>query len=356
MLPSPEELINATIEALGKSAKTDYRITPTTHARELAERAGELAEILRTSEALVAARQYEERDQRARDARDRFGRLTSRARWAVLIAACFAVALMLAGAFAERLQIADRGWVFIALGGAGTVAGALGTMWVFRIREGKLLDEWMQHRAHAETRRLAYFALVTGCRNGSTGSGLPLRLQQLEYFRRYQLEVQVRYYRDRSAEHLAASRRTLAVSSWAVFVSTLSAGLAGVLGAWWPALASLAALSVLGSALSSFASVKESGNQDRRNAERYGRTYESLEQLESKLPAVRHAVTAGSSKALNQFVRAVHEQLSLEHRQWLRGAEAISDGVASLEETLAGLKDQTASISSCQAKQPVNAG
>jgi hypothetical protein len=64
-----------------------------------------------------------------------------------------------------------------------------------------------------------------------------------------------------------------------------------------------------------------------------------LERIESRLTDVREAVAGGSQEALDQFVNAVHEQLSLEHRQWLSGAEAISGGIATLEETLARLKE-----------------
>jgi hypothetical protein len=110
---------------------------------------------------------------------------------------------------------------------------------------------------------------------------------------------------------------------------------AGVLGAWWPEVASIATFAVVGSAISSFASSKEATNQDRRNAERYARTSEALERIESRLDDVREAVAAGSHEALRRFVKAVHEQLSLEHRQWLEGAEAISEDLAALEEALA---------------------
>ena len=334
-----DELITAAIDALGKAEDEDYRIEPTQHAGALENRAPELAKILKGSDVQVAARQYEESDKRAGEAQNRFKGLTSRSGLAVLITACVGVVLMLLGAFSEGTWFADQKWVFFVLAIAGTIVGALGTMWIFRIREGKLLDEWMKNRARSETRRLAYFSTVTRPHD-VPDSGLPVKLEQLEYFRRYQLDVQLSYYKNRGAEHLASSRKTLALSSWAVFLSTVATGTAGVLGAWWTPLASIAALSVLGSALSSFASSKEAVNQDRRNAERYSRTQEILERIESRLKDVREAVAEGSHEALEQFVNAIHEQLSLEHRQWLSGAEAISAGISTLEETLARLKEK----------------
>lgn len=338
------EHIKAAIEALGKAEDDDYRIEPTKHAAALKSCAPELAEILESGKVEVAARQYEESDKRAAEEQERFKILAFKSRLAVLITACVGVVIMLLGAFSESTILSEQKWLFYALATAGIVIGGLGTMWLYQIREGKLLDEWMRNRARAETRRLAYFSTVITPHAVRQTSALPVRLQQLEYFRRYQLDVQVSFYRRRGAEHLASSRNTLAVSTSSVFVSTVATASAGVLGAWWAPLASIAALAVFGSALSAFASAKEAVNQDRRNAERYGRTREILERIESRLQDIRQAVAAGSNEALARFVDAVHEQLSLEHRQWLSGTEAISAGLATLEASLTELRKGTESM------------
>jgi hypothetical protein len=95
--------------------------------------------------------------------------------------------------------------------------------------------------------------------------------------------------------------------------------------------AGLAALGVLGAALTSFATTRESIGQDARNAERYGRTRAALRRLTTRLDDVREAVAQGNAQALEEFVAAVNEQVSVEHRQWLNDGDSTRAGMARLE-------------------------
>jgi hypothetical protein len=337
---SNHDLIKAAVDALGQAKGDDYKIEPTRHATALENRAPGLVEILESSHVHVAARQYEEQDENAIEAQRRFKQLAFRSRLAVLGTVCIGAALMLFGSLSEGNGFAAQKWLFLVLALAGIIVGALGTMWIFRIREGKLLDKWTTSRARSENQRLHYFDTVTRPGDVCENPSPTVLLQQLEYFRRYQLDVQVLFFKIRGAEHLASSRRTLTLSSWAVFLSMVATGAAGVLAAWWTPLASIAGLAVLGTGLSSYASSKEAVNQDRHNAERYAKAREALERIESRLHEVRQAVAAGKREALDDFVDAVHEQLSLEHRQWLSSAEAMSKGISTLEKTLERLKDK----------------
>jgi len=336
------ELIQAAIDALGYAENEDYKIAPTLHAEAMKGRVPALAVILQRHDIVQAAEKYEECDRDARKAQIRFKQLSSRSHWAVLVTASVGVLFMLLCALFDNTVLAKQQWLFVLLGVAGVVVGALGTMWIARIRNGGLLEEWMHNRARSETRRLAYFFAVTRPHETLEASDVPIRLLQLEYFRRYQLEVQMAYYKSRGCDHRKSSRKTLALSGWAVFVSMVATGAAGVLGAWWTPLAAIGALAVLGSALSSYASSIEAVNQDSRNAERYARTRESLENIEARLHEVREAVAGGSQEAFDRFVEAIHEQLSLENRQWLSGAEARSAGITALEQSLERLKVRTA--------------
>ncbi len=313
----------------------DHRLAPTRHADDLAASAPALAALLRASAVQVIAARYEDADAEAIAAQRDFRRLASHSRWAVLLTSTVAALMMLAGA-AQGLAVRAPDQVFVALSVIGLVVGGLGTMWLFRIRQGELLEQWMKARALAETRRLEYFLAVTRPAAGDPG----LHLSQLDYFRRHQLDVQIAYYRDRGARHRASARRALTLGGWAVFISTVTVGAAGVLGAVSAPLASIAAVAIIGSALSAFASSLEAVNQDTRNAERYARTRDTLEQLASRFDDVRRAVAAGAAEALPQFVATVHEQLSLEHRQWLEGADARTQGLAALEETLSRARDK----------------
>jgi hypothetical protein len=118
----------------------------------------------------------------------------------------------------------------------------------------------------------------------------------------------------------------------------VASGSAGIVASFSPSWASLAALGVVGTALAAYAATREAFHQDRRNAERYGRTLSSLEILRAKLDEVRAGVLEGSQAVLDDYVAAVHEQLSLEHREWLSGAESTRSAIGKLDETLAKLQ------------------
>jgi hypothetical protein len=47
---------------------------------------------------------------------------------------------------------------------------------------------------------------------------------------------------------------------------------------------------------------------------------------------------AGSQDVLEEYVAAVHEQLSLEHREWLSGAESTRSAIGRMDEALAAVQ------------------
>jgi hypothetical protein len=80
--------------------------------------------------------------------------------------------------------------------------------------------------------------------------------------------------------------------------------------------------------------------QHRRNEELYGKTNDALAELEGKLDEVRAATVKGDRESVKQFVAAVHEQLSLEHKQWLDAAENTEASLANLDKALAEAKSK----------------
>src|SRR5262249_8745229 len=199
------------------------------------------------------------------------------ANWAVFVTVCLSAALLVLGPLMSG--VAGKAFL-VGLGSCGIVSGALGAMWLFRIREGKLLERWMTARASAETARLNYFDKVTGEQDVDKDATVPLPLLQLEYFRRYQLEIERNYYRNRGRDHGAAASKMLTLSSVSVALGSLATGLGGFLGAAVsPRWVSIAGIGTIASALSTFASAREAVGQDRRNEERYGRTLEALDSL-----------------------------------------------------------------------------
>jgi hypothetical protein len=222
--------------------------------------------------------------------------------------------------------------ILIVLAVIGVTTGGIASMSLFRVKEGRLLEDWMMARARAETKRLSYFRYIV---NSSEGPLDPqLELLKLEYFRRYQLDLQLAYYKTRRSGHRNSAERTLDISAVSVLVAAIASGAAGVLGALRSEWAALGSLAVFGAALQAFAAARESLNQDRRNAERYDNTAQALQGLRERLDDVRSGIAAGSPSVLGEYVGAVQDQLSLEHRQWLEGAENMQAAVARLEKAL----------------------
>jgi SMODS and SLOG-associating 2TM effector domain 1 len=222
--------------------------------------------------------------------------------------------------------------ILILLALMGVATGGFASMSLFRVKEGRLLEDWMMARARAETKRLSYFNYIV---NSSVGPLDPqLELLKLEYFRRYQLDLQLAYYKTRRSGHRNSAERTLNISAGSVMVAAIASGAAGVLGALRSEWAALGSLAVFGAALQAFAAARESLNQDRRNAERYDNTAQALLGLRERLDDVRVGIAAGATSVLGEYVAAVQDQLSLEHRQWLEGAENMQAAVARLEKAL----------------------
>ncbi len=333
-----EQLIKDAIEAIGLGGVDDYKITPTKHADSLGATAARLSEILRGSELTTAATQYEGKDLIALDAQAAFKKVAKRANWAVFVTTCLSAALLMMLALFPNAK-----WLLVTLGCCGIVSGALGAMWLFEIRQGNLLEAWMTGRARAEAERLKYFQLATQNGENSDGESIPLSLLQLEYFRRYQLDVQRIYYASKSKEHKQAADKLLTLGAYAVGLGALGTGFGGILGgslnSKWVCLAGLATVA---SALSAFASTYEALGQDRRNEQLYGKTNDALADLTAKLDEVRGAAAKGDRESVKQFVAAVHEQLSLEHKQWLDAADNTKASLANLDKALTEGKEKPA--------------
>jgi hypothetical protein len=338
---TPEELIRAAQDALGADRTDDYKIQPSKHADELAAKAPSLAAILRRSDLSVLAGQYERKDQQANENQAVFKATATRANWAVLLTACFSTLLLIVGPMKSVAGLPDS-VVLAILGACGVISGGLGSMWVYQAREGKLLDNWMSVRATAEALRAAYFEAITSVEVQDNNAPMPAALLEFEYFRRYQLDVQIAFYQTRAADHRRDADRMLRISAGAVALASISAGLAGVLGGLNTAWVSIAALGTVATALASFAATKESVNQSNRNAERYTNTCDALTLLKRKLDVVRIAAAAGQREPMKQFVAAAHEQISAEHRQWLATAQSIQPAIDKLDDTLSKLKPKQA--------------
>ena len=328
---------------IGSGSPGDYPLSPVEHAEQLKASAPKLAALLTRSAPVELARQYAEADTEALAAERTFKRWVIRANWAVLATATASALLMAVALLTDTLGgLTQTTLIVLALIGVAT--GGIASMSLFRVKEGRLLEDWMTARARAETKRLSYFSYIVN--SSLQPLDLQLELLKLEYFRRYQLDLQLAYYKTRRLGHRNSAERTLSISAGSVLVAAIASGAAGVLGALRSEWAALGSLAVFGAALQAFAASRESLNQDRRNAERYDNTAQALQGLRERLDDVRLGISAGSTSVLGEYVGAVQDQLSLEHRQWLEGAENMQAAVARLEKALssgASQKDATSS-------------
>jgi hypothetical protein len=316
---------------IGSGSHDDNGLSPLEHAAQLKTSAPKLAAILTRSAPVELARQYAEADTEALVAERTFKKWVIRANRAVLGTATVSALLMAVALLAGRLGGSTQ-TILIVLALMGVATGGFASMSLFRVKEGRLLEDWMTARARAETKRLSYFNYVV---NSSVGPLDPqLELLKLEYFRRYQLDLQLAFYRTRRSGHRNSADRTLDISAGSVLMAAIASGAAGVLGALRSEWAALGSLAVFGASLQAFAAARESLNQDRRNAERYDNTAQALLGLRERLDDVRDGIAAGSASVLGEYVAAVQDQLSLEHRQWLEGAENMQAAVARLEKAL----------------------
>ncbi len=328
---------------IGTNENDDFIIRPLTHAEQFAETAPELSAILNSSKIQSIAGEYERKDSQAILAQSEFKKWSGRAHWSFFITAIFSAGL-LASETLSTLPIINRisANVLIAIFAFGSVVcGSFAAHCISRVRTGKLLEKWMLTRADAEMQRLDYFEKVVQEKNNDTAAiNVPLSLLRFEFFRRFQLDSQLSFYDVRSKQHTSLANKALSLSSWSMWGVALVNGFAGVFGQLDSRLAAVAGLALVLQAFASKERNIEAVNQNSKNAESYEQCRSSLATLSGDLDEVRNGIADGKLDTLSFFVEAVHEQLSLEHRQWLKASKDRLSAIGKLEEHLKELKTQ----------------
>ena len=239
-------------------------------------------------------------------------------------------------------QIKIQEFIFIILSSLAMVTSAMAGIWLNLIKRRKLLEKWMNRRSIAEMYRLEYFNLVTNTKfeNLKNDEVIFMNLLKLEFFKRFQLDLQINYYNVRGMQHRNKADKAITFSTWALGFSGLAAGLAGFLGATtgYSQWGIIAALALIFQAAANYVMNREAVNQDRRNEERYHRTAEMLKKLRSRLDKVRNGLLLGDEEILKSFVNSVQDQLSLEHRQWIDDIKKAGTAIYELDERLKQLK------------------
>ncbi|MCI0744229.1 MAG: hypothetical protein L0Y58_02385 [Verrucomicrobia subdivision 3 bacterium] len=322
-----QELILAARDAVGEGdSATDWKIVPTEHAVLLADKSASFAEVLRGARPKGIAKMYVELDALAVEARDTFKNTVTRANFAVFCTAGLGALLLIASGIQGTLGKFGL-WVVGTIGLLGVVSGSLATMWLTQVKGGSLVNKWSKERAKAEAKRLAYFKAVI---NGVSDDPFD-QLLAFEYTRRFLLDNQIDYFRDRGRQHERAHNSALKTSTQAVFVaSTVTAG-AGLLSMLAPQLATIAGIGVIASAYSTLALSRSSVNIDRRNADRYRLAKDQLEERKLEIDIYREKVASGDKGAVQEFFEPIFITLSTDHKVFLNFVEQREMAIGAME-------------------------
>jgi hypothetical protein len=334
---SLDELVKKAIDVIGSNEIDDYIINPTGHASRYKNKAEELVNILNSEEIRDIAVDYEKKDTKAINMKNHFRKLLIRAHIFALLAVFFSAALATSSAWSNILGTQNvmsnqsLAWILTGL----SIFFSFSTGLTIRsIKYHKRLENWMITRAEAEEKRLLYFYKIAELykKVELSTSG---KLHIFEYFRRFQLDVQMSFYLVKGSEHKKSSQFYFSLSAIALFFVLILNAFSGFLGAEKGLeYTSLAMLALFAQTAATLIMNIEAVDQDRRNAERYGRTYEALELLQARLDPAREQIVSGNSEILTKFIEAVHEPLSTEHRQWRVAFNERYSAIGRLEEQL----------------------
>jgi hypothetical protein len=321
--------------AVGKgNSETDWNIVPTAHAGQFDAGFAGFAAILRGSRIEGLATMYEELNTKAVSARDCFKTTVARGDTAVFCTAALGALLLIAGGLQQPLGGIGR-WIIGAIGLPGVVAGGLAAMWLGRIKAGDLARKRMGERARVEAKRLAYFKAVMQDATKAPSD----QILAFEYTRRFLLDNQIDYFRDRGNQHQEAADAALTKSSMAVFVVSALTSIAGLLAMWHAQLAMIARLGVLASAYAALAASRSAVNLDRRNASLYRAAEEQLKERRLDLDVYRAQTASGDPGAVQEFYERVFVVLEAEHKAFLSNAEQGELAIGKIEECLDAAKE-----------------
>ncbi len=189
------------IAAVGKDRASDWQLRPDLHAQDLGSEAQPLKDILTQPKFAEIIEAFRTADEEAKKKQSYYKRLARLSAWTGFVAALLGSLVLVAV-------------VALPLGQPLTAVMALQAMLLLTslgasllIGSAKPFEAWMLQRAEAENARGSLFNEVVSAGAQSQSDEERLLPLQLEYFRRFQLDVQRLYYHQRGAQHAAAARR-----------------------------------------------------------------------------------------------------------------------------------------------------
>jgi hypothetical protein len=309
-------------ETIGDQAPDDYILRPEVHADQLPKEAGALARVLRSDEINGIVQKYRAADRRALQFQGiykRFGRVAIGLQAFGTVVGALFIIVTFGESAGNNLNMVELAAVLIAVMAGGLASAA------------NSFNKWNEARANAEVARVEFFQRVVSASAKESPGELPILPLQLEYFRRYQLQIQEAYYRTRGAAHLSAHRvqQGLAVGL-ALFALSLLVVSADNAFDFYPYIREFEfaqwfgdnrnnvfaglVIATLSAAIGNWSLLSQNEN----NAKRYAATYANLEKIESDyLESAREAAETGNKEGVLSFVDSVNDLVSLEHRQWV---------------------------------------
>jgi len=338
------EVENQAVAAIGADdPSSDWKLAPEAHAAKLPPEAGALRRVLEQPQMQTIIEQFEVADRAAVRAQSRYKKVARLRLYAgvaaTIVGATFILPLetWVSSAWRNIPAVVQYGCLCASL---------MAALYLSRFRP---FDAWMKARARAEIARISLFNLVMDSADEALQPGeAPLLPLKLEYFRRYQLDVQRRYYAGRGAQHVRAAGLT---RHW----QRISFGLTGLAGAialiaalkividagvplpdWvkgvnatvqlylpsWTNKAVLA-IGIVASALFGASVARSLMDLDERNASRYLTTAANLDHVRATgLEHARQQAAAGAADGVREFVDRVQRMVSAEHQEWILLSEA----------------------------------
>lgn len=319
------------ISVIGQNAFDDWQLRPKVHASELPAEAGALKRVLERDDIQRIVDDFTVADARAVSAQRWYkfwGRLGI---YAVALATIIGTTMVLRldqkfGIEIKYLALILQ-YSFLAL--------------AFIISQWLILKSpfqtWMKNRGKAEILRIDLFDKVSQANEPSQDGELALLPLQLEYFRRYQLDVQLSYYKKRGGEHMKASGHTSRAKILNFIFILLWVGIAGFAGLFYADQNSVIQLptwlkafpltdlepfvmaaGIIVASIHTARMAKSLMNLDERNAARYEITSANLDTLSAiDLPNARAAAKVGDRQAVFNFIEKVQSQISSEHQEWV---------------------------------------
>lgn len=345
------DLTKQAIDAVGTNASSDWLLQPEQHAKSLPDHAGPLKRILEQESLKGIIGRFNEADVRAVRQQLRYKRAGRVGIWTRFMS------ILIGAAFIFPFENLFANWAGPSLpfGLEFTQAAFLlqlfllglaflTAQWLAYFRP---FDKWMEARANAEIARIDLFNNVLDSNETSRPGELPVLPLQLEYFRRYLLDMETSYYKGRGEEHSKAAGRSklwmlvrnLLIAAAAL---TLLYGLAAIFGIfpWIDELSrkGFIASATVASAIYGVMYDISLMDMNERNAARYRSTFDNLVYLRNAgLDQARKLAANGHKNGVRHFSRLVNDQISSEHREWV----ALKDLMPKLNQSLLNFESAT---------------